>query len=602
MKPLDTTENAPWKQRYRATSVRWSQIAAQNSARGVVCSDRSGAFQLYAWEVETGQLRQLTDRPTGTVSGEISADGSAIIYHQDMKGNELGHFVSVPFEGGTETNLTPDFDPYPSWLFAENKLGTHQGFITTDQEGFKLHVRHGDGDLQLIYHQPEQPMFGPTFSCDGTLLAIDSSQRTGTIDTTIMVFDTITWRPIGELWDGEGASTMYHSFSPVAGDARLLGTSSQSGFTRPLIWNPITAERISLELDEIEGDLFAWGWSADGERILLNQLYQARDQFYLYEIATGRITKLNHPAGSFEAGYFTAEGEIIANWQDGTQPSQVVKLDGETGELLDVLLKAEEVPESQPWRSVKFTGAHDEAVQAWLTTPQGAGPFPTILHTHGGPTASMKNVFSAEAQAWVDHGFAYLSVNYHGSTTFGKAFEKSILGNLGDLEVEDMVAAYQWLVENGIAIAEQVLLTGRSYGGYLTLQALGKRPEFWAGGMAQVAIADWTLMYEDMAENIRSYQRALFGGAPAEVPEAMRKSSPITYAEAIQVPILVIQGEHDARCPARQMHAYEDKLVSLGKPIELVWFDAGHGSYAQEEAIDHQRLKMEFAYRILQEA
>ena len=77
----------------------------------------------------------------------------------------------------------------------------------------------------------------------------------------------------------------------------------------------------------------------------------------------------------------------------------------------------------------------------------------------------------------MDHGFAFLTINYHGSTTFGKAFEKSILGQLGELEVQDMAAAYRWLVESRIAQPDAIFLTGKSYGGYLTLLGLGRRPE-----------------------------------------------------------------------------------------------------------------------------
>jgi dipeptidyl aminopeptidase/acylaminoacyl peptidase len=117
--------------------------------------------------------------------------------------------------------------------------------------------------------------------------------------------------------------------------------------------------------------------------------------------------------------------------------------------------------------------------------------------------------------------------------------------------------------------------------------------------MALVAIADWKTMYEDEAETLRGYQRALFGGSPDETPEATRKSSPITYAEQIKAPIFVIQGENDTRCPARQMKGYEEKLKSLGKSISIHWFDAGHGSRAQEQQIEQQELMLRFAYQVL---
>jgi len=108
---------------------------------------------------------------------------------------------------------------------------------------------------------------------------------------------------------------------------------------------------------------------------------------------------------------------------------------------------------------------------------------------------------------------------------------------------------------------ESVMLTGWSYGGYLTLQTLGRYPDLWAGGMSGIAIADWTVMYEDEAETLRGYQRSLFGGTPQEKPEAHAAASPITYAEDVRAPIYIIQGSNDTRCPARQMRGYEEKIA-----------------------------------------
>ena len=185
------------------------------------------------------------------------------------------------------------------------------------------------------------------------------------------------------------------------------------------------------------------------------------------------------------------------------------------------------------------------------------------------------------------------------STTFGYDFQHAIDGVLGELEVEDIAAGVNWLIDNGIADPNAILKTGGSYGGYLTLLSLGKRPEIWAGGMALVAIADWTLMYEDQAGTLRGYQRSLFGGTPDEKPEAHKKSSPITYAENYAADLLVIQGANDTRCPARQMQVFEQKMKELGKSIDVHWFDAGHGSRAIEQSIEQQELMLRFAYRVL---
>ena len=601
MNPLDLSDGAPWKARFRATGVRWSQLAPQNPSRGLVCTNRDGIYQLYTWDVPSGQLTRLTDKPAGMVAGSIAPDGRYVYYHDDEGGNEIGHYVRVPFEGGQPEDITPDMPPYASHFLSHSRAANTVGFTAASKASFQIYVRHGDAPPKLI-HTADKLVFGPDLSYDGEIAVIESTERSGTMDTALVAFDTATGEKTAELYYPEASAHRYGRFSPLPGDMRLLATSSAPGYERPLIWDARTGETHDLPLDDIPGDLRPWDWSPDAESVLLCQLHQAEYQLYRYHIGSRTVTKLNAPPGALGSdppGYFTPEGEIFTVWQDAAHPPELIALDGITGEKTRTLIQAGEAPAGHKWRSVSFTGANGEMIQAWLAVPEGEGPFPTVLHTHGGPTGVTTEAFSPASQAWLDHGFAWLSINYHGSITFGREFEKSIWGNLGDLEVQDMAAAYHWLVDNDIAQPDAVLVTGGSYGGYLTLQALGKEPSLWAGGMASIAIADWKLMYEDEADTLRGYQRALFGGAPDEVPEATRKSSPITYAENINAPILVIQGSNDTRCPARQMRAYEERLKALNKHIYIHWFDAGHGSRAMEQQIEHLELMLRFAYRVL---
>lgn len=370
-----------------------------------------------------------------------------------------------------------------------------------------------------------------------------------------------------------------------------------SGFNRPLLWNPRSGERIDIPLPEIDGGVDLWDWSPDARSILFSQLYRAEYELYRYEIESRTLTRLAHPAGTLFTGY-TVGDEIFLRCMNAAQPPHVVALDAATGEQKRVILQAGEVPSAHRWQSVTFpSGGVD--LQAWLALPEGDGPFPTILNVHGGLTTVQTESSNAECQAWVDHGFAWLSINYHGSSSFGKEFEQSVLGRLGSLEIDDMAAAQGWLVASGIAQPGAILVEGGSYGGFLSLQALGKRPDLWAGGIAEVAVADWALLYEDVNEVMRAFDQGLFGGTPEEKPEAYKASSPITYAEAVNAPVLVIQGNNDTRCPPRQMHAYEDTLRALGKNINVHWFDAGHGTLDVEQAIEHMELMLRFAWRVL---
>jgi dienelactone hydrolase len=605
LKELRIDDNAPWKQRFRAPVVLWTQMAQAAPTRGVAASNRSGTYQLYAWDVPSGELRQLTDRPEGKLWGVISPDGRYVYYLDDEQGNEIGHHVRVPFEGGEPEDVTPDMPPYSSFSFNVSMAGNLIGFMSASEDGFTAHgIALGpDGSLaerRRLFHSAQFAL-GPILSYSGDIAVIATTERTGMQHYDLRAFDVSSGDQIAELWDGPENSVEPVAFCPVAGDERLLATTNKTGVTRPLIWCPRTGERTDLALDELEGEVMPWGWSFDGERILLCHLQQAVQHLYTYDVHTQVLRQLNHPGGTFDGAYFVPDGAIWAQWQDTTHPSQLIALDGNTGVQMRTVLAAGEVPPSQPWRSITFASSDGQEIQGWLGVPDGQGPFPTILDTHGGPEAVMPEVFSPEGQAWLDHGFAYLTINYRGSTTFGKEFQEKIWGNPGHWEVEDMVAARNWLVRQGVAQADQILLTGWSYGGYLTLQALGKRPDLWAGGMAGIAIADWAIQYQDSAATLRGYQTALFGGTPEEKPEQYAASSPITYAENVQAPVLIIQGRNDTRTPARPVEMYEEKMKSLGKEIEVEWFDAGHaGSFAKVElSIEHQERMLRFAYRIL---
>ena len=132
-----------------------------------------------------------------------------------------------------------------------------------------------------------------------------------------------------------------------------------------------------------------------------------------------------------------------------------------------------------------------------------------------------------------------------------------------------MVAARAWLMREGIAQSNALLVTGASYGGYLTLMALGKYPELWSGGMAVVAPADFTSEYYEGTDWNKGYLTAMMGGTPEEKREQYIASSPVTYAERISAPLLVIQGRYDLRCPPRPMELYAEKMQTLGKLFEI---------------------------------
>ncbi|MBT9148510.1 MAG: Dipeptidyl aminopeptidase BIII [Syntrophomonadaceae bacterium] len=212
----------------------------------------------------------------------------------------------------------------------------------------------------------------------------------------------------------------------------------------------------------------------------------------------------------------------------------------------------------------------------WIAQPKGVKHPPFIIDVHGGPHGVISDEFSPEAHAWIENGFGYCAVNYRGSIGFGKKFERKIYGNPGYWEVEDIVAARNWLVRNNYANPKHITLYGWSWGGYVTLLAMGTYPALWSSGISGVGIADCLLQYEDEPAYFKAQDEERFRGTPETARSRYLRSSPITYVNHIQSPLLILHGENDVRCPPRQMKRFIDALEKNKKSFNVEWFKSGH--------------------------
>ncbi len=604
-----------WKRRYYVRNVRFMQLARNDPSRGMVLSgDTAGETQVYSWQRPSGQLRQVTHRPGGVLEAWLDSSGRFAYYLEDESGNELGHIFQVVMEDGRSRDITPGMRPYTLRGLYFSRFGNRLAFTPVNEDGFQLYCidlgSNGEtGEPRRIYCSKWET-WESMLSSQGELLAAQCTERAqGARRYSTLIFDLASGEQVAELWDGPENSVEPAVWSPLEGDLRLAATTTRSGFCRPLIWNPGSGERRDLPAQEVRGDLLPLDWLADGKRLLLLNFYRAQQQICLYDLEREAITRLDHPAGSFAPlsvqtvpglAQFGVPGEILATWQNSIQPAQVIALDESSGGLLRTELCLDEAPPGHPWRSVDLPSSDGQEIQGWLAVPSGAGPFPTILVMHGGPHAVETDLFWPSSQTWLDHGFAFFSVNFRGSTTFGQAYKEQIWGDIGHWEMEDMVAARNWLVAQGIARPEAILLHGASYGGFLTLLGLGKRPDLWAGGMAEVAVADWSMNYQDASAALKGAMRGWFGGTPEERPEVYTAASPITYAEQVRAPVIVVQEHNDTRTTPRQMEAYEARMHELGKEIEIVWFDAGHGATPADKAIAIIERLLAFAQRVVE--
>jgi dipeptidyl aminopeptidase/acylaminoacyl peptidase len=258
-----------------------------------------------------------------------------------------------------------------------------------------------------------------------------------------------------------------------------------------------------------------------------------------------------------------------------------------------------------PSRPLKdaFVSLEDEPGESlhvlYATPDDELHPRPTVFMIHGGPYAADDDFYSPARAAWLDAGFAVVHVNYRGSTGYGRRWRDAIIGDPGRRPAADIAQARAWAIENGLAHPSRCVIEGWSWGGYLALLSAGLYPESWAACVAGAPIADYQQAYDEQADVLRGFDRALFAGSPIEKADLYAASSPITYVTDIVCPVLILHGRNDPRAPAGQVTSFTDRLSEQGKPHEVYEFDAGHGSLDTSERIRQTETEIGFALRHL---
>ncbi|MEV6103144.1 prolyl oligopeptidase family serine peptidase [Streptomyces sp. NPDC051940] len=594
----ESTESTPdWEKRFRAPRVSLPEWAEDAPDRSLYVSNVTGTFELYAWDRETGEQRQVTARPNGTTDGTLTPDGQWIWWFSDTDGDEFGVWMRQPFAGaeiGQDQPAAPGVEPaYPAGL-ALGRDGTAVIGRSTDEEGTTIHVVRPAGEPYVVYRHRESAGVGD-LSYDGSLLAVEHTEHGDAMHSALRVM-RLDGTVVGELDDTAGGTEELGlevlGFAPVAGDSRLLIGHQRRGRWEPAIWDPVGGELTELRLD-LPGDVSA-EWYPDGSGLLVVHIYQARSEIWRYELADGALTRVETPPGTVSGASARPDGTVEFHWSSAAEPPVVRNTRGA------VVLEApgERPPASVAVEDVWVDGPGGK-VHALVQKPAGEGPFPTVFDIHGGPTWHDCDAFAAGPAAWVDHGFAVVRVNYRGSTGYGREWTDALKHRVGLIELEDIGAVREWAVSSGLADPERIVLAGGSWGGYLTLLGLGVQPEDWTLGLAAVPVADYVTAYHDEMEALKAMDRTLLGGTPEEVPERFEASSPLTYVDKVRAPVYISAGVNDPRCPIRQIDNYVDRLRDRSHPHEVYRYDAGHGSLVVEERIKQLRLELDFALRHL---
>lgn len=286
----------------------------------------------------------------------------------------------------------------------------------------------------------------------------------------------------------------------------------------------------------------------------------------------------------------TKRGEWIANAFDAME-------DAPTGHLHPLRLHARDGLELTAYLQLPH----------W-TDPQGTGrpsePLPLLVLVHGGPWGRDHWGFNPSTQWLANRGYATLSVNFRGSTGFGKRFVNAGNGEWGAKMQEDLYDAADWAVREGIASPSHMGIMGSSYGGYATLAALAFTPERFACGVDLSGPADLVSFLEStptLWEPIREMLAARIGDWRTEGGRALLHArSPIHAVEEIKRPLLIVHGGNDPRVSIRESEMIAKRLEEASRTVVYVVFpDEGHTIVKPENAQAFAAIAETFLARFL---
>jgi len=364
----------------------------------------------------------------------------------------------------------------------------------------------------------------------------------------------------------------------------------ESEFSRLRYANLFTSER-SVVSGNIPWDIEELAISRDGHYLAYVSNEGGAAKLNLQDLRAHQdLTPPHLPvAGSIESLRFDSQGQRLAfGYSSPNQPRDAYVLDVAHNQLEpwtrseagEVDLKKFVTPRLAQFPTFDRVDGKPRMVPVYLYEPAGGGPHPVLLELHGGPESQFRPDFSPWLGYVVNElGYTVVAPNVRGSSGYGKSYMALDNGTLREDAVKDVGALLVWLGLQSTVDAKHIVVSGGSYGGYMSLAALVNYSDRLRGGVDVAGIGDFVSFLSGTAPYRQNQRRAEYGDErDVEMRAYLRRISPLTNAERITKPLLVVHGKNDPRVPVNEAEQIVNRLRLKG---DEVWYllaaDEGHG-------------------------
>ncbi|NNL00128.1 MAG: S9 family peptidase [Xanthomonadales bacterium] len=590
----------------RYQSIRSARFAGwTKNSKNIFIKTRFGLVtQLHRVNKPAGARFQLTfgDEPVGEVLRQPSSNMLAMT--RDEGGDEFDQIYLLNPEDGL-IQLLSDGTALNNRM-AWDRQGKRLAYRSTRRNGRSNDVWMQDVDspqsAQIVVESKDGTLWKPVdFSRDGRMLLIQ--QFISVADSRIYIKDLRSGEMRLLAGDAENPASNIATGFDRKDETVLFVTNQREGAAELAKVNLSGEPVIEFVRSNANWDITQFVLSPDRKRGAFVANEAGISRLYLFDPARMNHRRVqNVPLGLISGLRFSPNSKKLGmtlNSSDspsdafvltlGSRPLKAEKLTrwtfSEVGGL-DTRKFSKPVPVQYP--SIMEGREEPLQIPAFVYLPPGKGPFPVIIHAHGGPENQFRPRFNSDFQMWIDQlGAAVVAPNIRGSLGYGSLFITLDNGYKRESAIQDIGALLDWIAEQPQLDASRVAVVGASYGGYIALASAVHYSDRLKAAIDRVGISNFVTFLENTQDYRRELRRYEYGDErDPEMRAFLQRISPLNNVDKIKIPLFVQQGANDPIVPQSE----SDQMVkALRERGQTVWYmnalNEGHG-YSRKENRD----------------